>query len=65
MLEFDMDSMIKEDEIITYQVKLGNRVLAEKPSKQLAEHFITTLGTEQQKEAVVVPVTGGKQVLFG
>jgi len=60
-----MDSMIKEDEKITYQVKLGTRVLAEKPSQQLAEHFITTLGTEQQKEAVVVPVTGGKQVLFG
>lgn len=61
-----MNTMIQEEEKITYQVKLGNQVLAERPSKQLAEHFITTLGTDQQREAVVVPVTsGGKQVLLG
>lgn len=58
--------LIHEDETVTYQVKLGNQVLAERQSAQLAEQFITTLAEAQQKEAKVVPVVaGGKQVLFG
>jgi len=61
-----MNNMIEENEAIVYQVKLGNQVLTEAQSKPLAEHFITTLGADQQSEARIVPVTkNGQQVLLG
>ena len=57
--------LINEDEKITYQVKLNGQVLNEAQSQSLAEQFVSTLAPEQQKAITIVPVTGGKQVLFG
>lgn len=61
-----MQTLISEEQTVKYQVKLHGQVLTEAPSKQLAEQFVMTLGQDQQREAVVVPVTeGGQQVLLG
>lgn len=61
-----MTTLMTEEQKVRYQVKLRGQVLKEAPSKALAEQFIMTLGQEQQREAVVIPITeGGQQILLG
>lgn len=61
-----MKNNILESETIRYRILLNGKELAEKESKNLAEHFVTTLSSEQQKEAVIVPIAdNGQEVLFG
>lgn len=49
-----------------FQIKVNGQVIAERQSQHLAEQFVSSLTTEQQQKAVIVPVTeGGKQFLLG
>ena len=61
-----MTNLISEEQTVKYQVKLNGQVLTEAPSEALAQQFIMSLGEEQRKQAVVVPITeSGHQILLG
>lgn len=60
-----MNDRILESESIKYKVVLNGQTLNEAQSINLAEHFVSTLTSEQQKVVKIIPITeSGQQLLF-
>jgi hypothetical protein len=61
-----MVTILKDNQTnIEYSVVVEGKVLFTSSIKMIAENYRNNLTPESKAKAVVVPTSGGKQVLFG
>lgn len=56
---------VNSNEITSYQVKVGGRIIGEASSRVGAELIISKLEENERLEATIIPVAGRKEILLG